>query len=427
MVPIEERFQHLTETITCVDVNNRKMVCLSRKEEIEAITSILDTLRSGQSPISIQQWEEAYKASYWNATIVEINYALGQQTFFFSTDYTLYWNANENAAYSVNNPEPLKAFVEEITNGVINRTVSGSPFASMDTPWDWCQNITGAAVHTARLDVTYEVTASSATGTNGIISQKNLDQFTQILNAIPKSAFTAYESLQTHSFRSFVSGQQSISSSISILDGVNSLAAGFVYSYGQVKMVLTEETDQFDRGNFFYMSSYRLYEVDDPQLTAFMSGLIESTPVITYTVGAEYNWQKPLTFAVDGFGLELNLIEGWDYEYVTLQESAGIRIRPEGEQEGWLYFSYWPKGYQPEEHDRYISEGMAYGFQSYTSYPASVKTPTTFSTYHVPWSYRRYVMDIGDYAVINEGADSWFLEYEDQIEYIVTLSNIQID
>ena len=426
MEPLKEDYLHLTEMVRCVDVNNRKMVCVSNQEDVEKILSILKTIRDKQVPVSLEEWEEVYKSDYWNANIVEINYELGQETLHFSSDYSIYWNANENQAYRLNDPEALKTFVEETTNGVIKRTTTGEPFATMDTPWDWCQKLTDNVVVTARLDATYDVSANSVTGTNGIMSQKTLDQFIQIINAIPKAAFITYESQTKQSFRDFVSGLSVIGSGISILDGVNSLAAGFVYSNGEVNMVLTTETDQFDRGNFFYMTSYRLYKVDDPQLETFMKELIKSTPVITYTVGAEYNWQQPLTFTADNFKLELNLIEGWISEYVTLPESSGIRIRPEEEQEGWLYFSYWPQDYHPLETDRYVSEGMAYGFQSYTSYPSSVKTPTSFSTYHVVWSYRRYDMEAGDYVVINDGADTWFLKYEDQITYMDTLAKVQI-
>lgn len=427
IAPLQEGYRHLTETVTCVDINNRKMVCLSRQEDIDIICSILEDISTNQQSIPTQQWKDYALNSAWNVNTIGINYELGQETLYFSGDYSIYWNALENVAYRVADPEPLKALVSEVTNGVIKRAVSGVPFATMDTPWDWCKNITSDAVATAQLEVTYKATSTGSTGTNGVMSEKTLDQFIQILDAIPKSSITSYESLEKQSFRSFVSGPQTISSGISILDGVNSLAAGFVYYNGEVHMVLTEETDQLDRGNFLCMTSYRLYKVEDPALTEYMKRLIEYTPVITYSVGAEYSWQKPLSFTFDGFSLELNLIEDWEYEYVTMSDSSGVRIRPKGETTGWLYFSYWPNDYRPVETDRYINEGMSYGYPSYTSYPSSVKTPTTFSTYHVAWSYRRYDLETGDFAIINDGADPWFLQYEDQIDCIYSLSRIQFD
>lgn len=41
------------------------------------------------------------------------------------------------------------------------------------------------------------------------------------------------------------------------------------------------------------------------------------------------------------------------------------------------------------------------------------------------WSYEVINMDTGDFAVINQGADSWFLEYKNAIEDTVSLCQIK--
>ena len=56
-----------------------------------------------------------------------------------------------------------------------------------------------------------------------------------------------------------------------------------------------------------------------------------------------------------------------------------------------------------------------------------VRIPGGMSTYGKIWSYERYDLETGDYAIINDGADSWFVEYKDLIQAIRTLSNITVE
>ena len=122
------------------------------------------------------------------------------------------------------------------------------------------------------------------------------------------------------------------------------------------------------------------------------------------------------------------MLEGWEYEYITNDTDSGIRCRPEGINGGWIYFSYWPGEYEPVEEGRYIAEGGYRDWMTYTSYAAEdVKIPGGMSTYGQVWSYERYDLDNGDYVVINDGADSWFAEYKDRIQDIMTLSNITVE
>ena len=80
------------------------------------------------------------------------------------------------------------------------------------------------------------------------------------------------------------------------------------------------------------------------------------------------------------------------------------------------------------EEGRYIAEGGYRDWMTYTSYAAEdVKIPGGMSTYGQVWSYERYDLDSGDYVVINDGADSWFAEYKDRIQDIMTLSNITVE
>lgn len=78
------------------------------------------------------------------------------------------------------------------------------------------------------------------------------------------------------------------------------------------------------------------------------------------------------------------------------------------------------------EEDRYYGEGSIWGYPTVTSYPSSVKSKLGIDTRHAVWSFQRVELDRGAYVIINDGADEWFLEYEGQIEDIITLSDFSV-
>lgn len=209
---------------------------------------------------------------------------------------------------------------------------------------------------------------------------------------------------------------------------MNDLAVVIKYCDGKVIMLLTDEMEKVREDSHTYLEPTQIWAVDDPALTTFMESVTENPLVISYFVGAEYEWQAPLEFKTEGFSLELRLLEGWEYEYVTNTTDSGIRCRPEGITDGWIYFSYWPDEYEPVEEGRYIAEGLYFDWVSYTSYAEEdVKIPGGISTYGQVWSYERCDLEDGDYVIINDGADAWFAEYKDRIWDIMTLSTIAVE
>jgi len=202
-------------------------------------------------------------------------------------------------------------------------------------------------------------------------------------------------------------------------------------------MLITDEMNKVRNVDESYLDDTQLWIIEDDALEpfmqsmseeddtllAFMQALFEDPPAITYFVGAEYAWQNALDFTSGSFSMDLRLIDGWEYEYVTNTANSGIRCRPAGITDGWIYFSYWPQGFFPEEENRYYGEGSWSGYQMISSYPSSVKSKLGVDLRHAVWSYRKIDLNQGDYVIINDGADSWFLEYEDQIEDTITLCN----
>ena len=306
------------------------------------------------------------------------------------------------------------------------------PFATMDAPWDWCSGFSTAAAESAQVHVclsTYsDGNSSGSTSTNGWISFDTLESLVKILNDIPKDAFVPDKTISQTSYRSFFINQQVPNSAVSVIDGVNNIAVAINYKDGKITMLLTDEMEKVNDITPSYLEPTQLWLVEDQALSDFMTAISENPPPINYSVGAEYEWQSPLAFQMDRFSLELRLPEGWEYEYVENATDSSIRCRPDGITDGWIYFSYWPGEYKPVEKDRYIVEGFYFDWASYTSYAdKDVRIPGGMSTYGKIWSYERYDLEIGDYAIIDDGADAWFSEYKDLIQAIRTLSNITVE
>ena len=196
---------------------------------------------------------------------------------------------------------------------------------------------------------------------------------------------------------------------------------------GYVEMILTEDLDNvLERTHGYLKTPAAIWRIENVELRAFLESLRKNPPVINYSVGAEYEWQDPVEFTKGGFTLKLRLIEDWVIEQVSDGSNSGIRCRPEGITNGWIYFSFWPNGYSVEEEDRYYSEGQSRGFPSKTSFPSSVESTLGFDTRNAIWSYQAYYTDIGDYVIINDGADDWFMEYKDQLSDIITYMNFTV-
>ena len=427
---IDDALKALTESVTCVDIWTRKQVSLFSGEHFHRVLTLLGDLKNQVTPATGGELAAVQEDTYNLSTIV-VTYALGERTIVFSENFAYVWESGSEAGYRVGNPEPLRQFVEAVTNGVRNQQVTGQPFASVDAPWEWCAGIQTSAVESAQahvcLDTYSYANTSGSSSTNGWISYDTLERLLQVLNRLPKSAFTPDRMSSQESYRDFFINQQAENGSISLIDGVNNIAAVVNYKDGKVTMLLTDDMEKVRENSHTYLEPTQVWAVEDPTLAKFMYAITRNPPVIHYSVGAEYDWQAPIAFEKDAFALQLRLPEGWEYGYVTNPTDSGIRCRPEGIADGWLYFSYWPGEYQPVEADRYIAEGSYRDWTTYTSYAEKdVRIPGGISTSGQVWSYERYDLEEGDYVVINDGADAWFSEYGDCIQDIMILSNITV-
>lgn len=427
---IDSALEALAENVVNVEIWGRKFVSLASGEKFHQILKLLRDLENNVQPASQKALAAAREDGFYFTNIL-VQYDLGEKRICFSENFDYVWESGSDTGFRVEDPAPLKEFVASVTSGVRDRAVSGKPFATVDAPWDWCSGIRTAAVESAKAHVCLNAyndgNTSSSTATTGWIPEETLESLIQILNRIPESTFVPDTTFQG-SYGSFFLNQNAQNSAVSVIDGVNDIAAVIQYLDGKVTMFLTDEVEKVGEDSRERLEPTQLWTVEDEDLLAFMEAIAENPPVIGYSVGAEFEWQSPLTFETEGFLLSLRLPEGWEYAYTENPTDSGIRCRPKGVKSGWLYFSYWPGDYQPVEKDRYIMEGSYYDWTTYTSYADSdVRIPGGISTYGKIWSYKRYDLETGDYVIINDGADAWFAEYEDMIRSIETLALFSVE
>ena len=411
----------LVEMGTCA----RRMITMNSQQMAE-MGKLLQNLKGHVQPASSEALTQALE-NPMSVNAVKLSYTLGYRVLNFSRDYSLIWEDGSESAYVIADPEPLRTFLTQLTDGVRNRETSGTPFAGDEDAWKWMSGVTVDAISSARAEVCLEYTrtdfSAHSSSTSGTLNRQTLARLLAILNEIPQDALSAGKPIRDDSFRNAVESNDEEGCGISLLDGVNGLAVGIHWTKDETFILLTSETEQYSarRLEAATMENAWQWRIQDEKLDAFLEDFWKEPPVIFYTVGAEYDWQTPVKFRYEDFSLNLNLIEGWVYEEVPFNgESTGVRCRPGDETTGWLYFSYWPEGYAPVETDRYISEGY-WDTRTYTSFPASAETEGTRDAI---WSYLGHrSLGHGDYVVINQGADGWFRAYSDQILDTTTLAD----
>lgn len=427
---IDSALEALTENVVSVEIWGRKFVSLASGEKFHQILKLLRNLENNVQPASQKELAAVQEDGFYFTNIL-VQYDLGEKRICFSENFDYVWESGSDTGFRVEDPAPLKEFAASVTSGVRDRAVSGNPFATVDAPWDWCSGIRAEVVESAKMYVCRDVSSVgnvvNISSSSGWISDETLESLVQILNKIPKSAFVPDAAPQTV-YWGFRFSQDAPSSVVSVIDGVNNIAVAIQYLDGKVTMLLTDEMEKVREDSRELLEPTQLWTVEDQALADFMASVMEEPPVIHYSVGAEFEWQSPLTFETEGFSLSLRLPEGWEYAYMENPTNSGIRCRPKGVKSGWIYFSYWPGDYQPVEEDRYIMEGSYYDWTTYTSFAeADVRIPGGISTSGKIWSYKRYDLETGDYVVINDGADAWFAEYEDMIQAIELLALFSIE
>ena len=345
----------------------------------------------------------------------------GQQSFtvMFEQDFSCYWGIDGESAtvpYPVADPRRIQDLFLEMVDPVRDEETAGMPFATVDTPWEWMQQATMNCAESARFHF-----SQGSTNHSGTLSAYHLKKLLSVLKEIPEGALHKGEFYEkTSSTDLYYSGS---GITIAIADRVNGLIVILRTVSGQSQIILHGDLDQMWNGGY-KPQDVQVWNIQDNALSACLSELTAHSPLVYTFVGGQYQWDTQIT-EVSGAGaaISMRLLADWQREIVTYTEGAasfGVRCRPAEESEGWIYFSFWPDGYHPQEVNRYYNEHYRRDHFGYASYPIAVSW-NGFLGDVTPWSHQRFPTDLGDYAIINQGADGWLLKYAREIDAMDTL------
>ena len=319
--------------------------------------------------------------------------------------------------YHLNKPELAEDFFAFWTGLVINQQVSGSPCWKENAPWVWAERLSADSIRNAYFPQPFHP-----------MFQRQLDQLIPHVNSLTKKDFSPMEPVKTAS-----SGMIPTASyhhfCVFLCDQVNSIAAAFVYKDGETELWVSEELSGI-QDDPDYEATFSRWKIQDEELSKCLIQLNRHCPPLGLFAGWSHEWNQ-LEMENQNHGITLQVIDGWETETVPCSDAKtpwGIRCRPADETEGWLFFSFWPQGYHPQETDRYIEKrSNLKGFSDVrTSYPASFQDDSADPESGI-WSYQLFRAGAGDYVILNEGADAWFMDYVSEIRETILRCCFQPD
>lgn len=420
------------DAVTCVDLMNDKgHICLNAPSEINTVWELLDAVEYDPQPHTVEQEWDTLIDEFYAYHQLEFNIGEELQYLYFYRDYSSVCVEDEQGwlnHYAVENPAALQDFFSSRIDIFAWHPVTAEPFASVDQPYQWMQNVTLDAIQ----DMRYNHSESPHSIQGGTFTPLRAEEFLAILKDIPQDAISGPEILDRPSAPIFYSLTDDPNMSVVIQDGANDLGVVFRFyeeaDVTHLEIILFEDMEIASSPYIHKVLTAYKWNIDSDLLLAYLKDLITYRPNVATFVGAEYQWleERPKVSGA-GASLSLRIIDGWQWETVPYTpgcESFGIRVRPPEERDGWIYFSFWPGGYFPEEVNRSYSEKYSWGLDGYTSFPITRDWYYGTGEDSFLWSYQRFPTDIGDYAIINENADSWMLTYEHAIRNYETFFNM---
>lgn len=411
------------ESITCIDLwNQRGSCCMGNPDYLSKTWDLLD---------KIEYDPQMQTGTYDPMGIYHrLFFYVGEESSMvsLSEDYSQ-WIPDQSTEsgsyqyYAIHNPEKLKELFETHIATVYNREVTAPSFAQTGEPYAWIQGLTPEAIHQVRVGYS----RSGSGSISSPLSSVAFEELSSLLKALPEEALILPETIGqggSDHIRYYLSERPNLA--ISFLDAANDLGVVvryYEYTAGthQLEFLMVEGADTLSNENHNYIQQVHKWVIDSPQLMEWFQKMAAYPPYAQMVAGHWLDFDQEALILSDGeTTLNISTIKDWTYavtEPSEGQESFGVRFRPPEETDGWIYISFWPQGYANTEKNRYLNHSSS----GYTSYPLTVLYPNGMSTSGENWSVSVDYYENGDYVILNEGADQWFDQYEEEIR-IQTLS-----
>lgn len=242
------------------------------------------------------------------------------------------------------------------------------------------------------------------------LEESELTQLVLLLTQLPENAFVPCEKPdeQLHQVDVYIGLDDG-----RIMDTRETL---LTFRYRENSVILgISNRDSNGESSYTSDSPWQYFRTTDPQLCAFLLSLCDNDRKQATMI--VYNEPRFIEYSYGEACIRLFSIKGWEYEIVEYRDENtpfGIRARPNGYDEGWIFYSFWPGGFTVE--DGYgQATGVIYGDNRKVWYPKAELEKKNYRDQI--WAYLDYTDTIGDYVVVNEGADAWVLEYDRYLDY----------
>lgn len=406
--------------------NTRGSTTLSVQREMDSLWTLLEEIPC--APEAYQKRDAADLDTLDFARFHTIKFFRGNEEadclYFLLPEDTIYVfdENNDLQCYHIQNSETLETFFDTWLDPVYLWEATAAPFASADEPYQWASGITADAVCEASLS-TYRYNLYSST----YLPRRRFQELLILLNALPEEALgpgVPFANSPSDSFDTMPTQKANIG--VVIRDGSNGITASIRYyrtDMGEEKLdlLLTSELE-LDSLSYSLHTPCTRWEIRNEALLAFMQELYSDPPTTRVTLASWLQWADEPT-EVSGSGAEIRTLEasGWVYETVPYTEgcaSFGIRCRPKTVEQGWLYFSFWPERYYPEEeyrnYDTWSSswelefdDGITGYLGNHSTYPDQI------------WSFQKQCTSIGDFAIIRSFSSKDFKQFQEEVQCVM--------
>lgn len=231
-----------------------------------------------------------------------------------------------------------------------------------------------------------------------ILSSSENAKLTEILAQVPQSAITTKPEVQDY----YITTNLIIHPETSEANH-DDLIAELRYDRSGVDLIISSFTSSED-------SEKLTYHIEDKTLNTYMESLAD-VPVSSKTVSAQH-WSDTTEYSYQYVNFIQKHLVGWEYEvveYTDDQTPFGIRCRPEWVDTDWIFISFWPDGFKPDNTRLRLREMTDAANSRITAYDQNVSEN---EQQNHPWKYIYYTHLAGDYVLINDGADEWLGDYD---------------
>lgn len=422
------------DSVTCIDLHGVDgYACMGTPDFLKAAWELLDSVEYDPQQLMTGEFD-FNDANFYLQTIY---FFVGEEPtpLYVSGDFSQLipvWDkpidqkSGTYEYYPIKSPEKLEAFFGKYIDMVYNRDVTAQPFAALGQPYEWAQGVTSDVLSWVRVGYSF----SSNSATSVYLSRVAYEEVEQLLKTLPESAFSAPETLE-NAWMGDITVHLSDYPNLALTfqDKANDLGVILRYyveadNTPHLEFFMVDSADAVSRDNSNNSHTIQKWDVDSPELLAWFR---ENEPLPSYVNLRSGHWMdfdedRGYITATNGdVTIRVRSFVDWDYEVVEEAESFGIRIRHPQQTEGSICLSFWPKGYESAETNRYIQSNN----HSYTSLPLTILYPNGIDSEGAIWTESVTWYETGDYVELNEGADRWFEKFADEIQVQLMYSSVE--